>query len=376
MKKEEEKAYLRVYRQLKQAIVSGVYKEGERLPGKRVLSDQEGVSLITIEHALRILQEEGYVESRQRSGSFVIYRADDFYGTQDEEPLPSWHEVPFRKEVFPQSAYNQTLRRVLADDPGFLLRKPEGQGLIELRQELVRYLARSRGMHVTMDQIVIGSGAEYLYALIVQLLGRDRIYAIEAPSYEKIAKIYEANGVTIERLPMGRDGIVSEALKNAKASVLHITPYDSYPSGVTALAGKRQEYVRWAMERGGYLVEDDYESEFTISSKPVDTLFSMEPEHSVIYINTFNRTISPSLRVGYMILPHDMVDEFQKKAGFYACTVSTLSQLVIARLLSSGAFERHINRVRRERRKNQKVPESSEATFPAAAGSETGRRGH
>ncbi len=376
MKREEDKAYLRVYRRLKQEIISGIYKEGDRIPGKRLLSDQEGVSLITIEHALRILQEEGYIESRQRSGNFVIYRADDFYGQEEEAPLAGWHAVSFRKEVFPEAAYNRTIRRVISEYPDFLLRKPEGQGLLELRQELVRYLARSRSMHVTADQIVIGSGAEYLYALIVQLLGRERIYAIEDPSYEKIARIYEANGASIERLPMGRDGIVSEALKNAKASVLHITPYDSYPSGVTALAGKRQEYVRWALERNGYLVEDDYESEFTISSKPVDTLFSMEPKHSVIYVNTFNRTISPALRVGYMILPEDMVDLFQKKAGFYACTVSTLSQLVIAELLSSGAFERHINRVRRERRKKRKAQESSAATSPAADGSETESHGH
>lgn len=376
MKEQEHKAYLKVYQQLKQAIVSGVYKEGERLPGKRVLSDQEGVSLITIEHALRILQEEGYIDSRQRSGNYVIYRADDFYGTQEESSPALWKEASFGKEIFPPSAYRQTLRRVLSEYPDFLLRKPEGQGLVELRQELVRYLARSRGMHVTQEQIVIGSGAEYLYALIVQLLGRDRVYAIEDPSYDKIARIYEANGVTIERLKMGKDGIISEDLKNARASVLHITPYDSFPSGVTALAGKRQEYVRWALERNGYLVEDDYESEFTVSSKPVDTLFSMEPHHSVLYINTFNRTISPSLRVGYMILPEDLVEDFQKKAGFYACTVSTLSQLVIAELLRSGAFERHINRVRRQRRKNRKAQESSEATFPAAGGLETVRRGH
>ena len=201
------------------------------------------------------------------------------------------------------------------------------------------------------NQIIIGSGAEYLYGLVITMLGRKHIYGIESPSYKKIEQIYSAADVEYELLPLSHDGIDSLALAKTKANVIHTTPYRSFPTGITASANKRHEYIRWASKNGRIIIEDDFESEFSVSSKPEDTLFALSGYDNVIYMNTFSKTISPALRVGYMVLPKCLVSEFDKKLGFYSCTVPTFEQFVLAELINSGDFERHINRVRRSLRK-------------------------
>ena len=152
-------------------------------------------------------------------------------------------------------------------------------------------------------------------------------------------------------LPLSKDGIDSSSLFGSGANILHTTPYRSYPTGVTASASKRHEYIRWASAKGRYIVEDDFESEFSVSSKPEDTLFALSSGGNVIYLNTFSKTISPSLRIGYMVLPQKLVADFDERLGFYSCTVPTFEQYVIARLFQNGDFERHINKVRRDKRK-------------------------
>ena len=244
----------------------------------------------------------------------------------------------------------KTMRRVILDYGEKILVKSPNHGCQELREEVCRYLARSRGINVRPVQVVIGSGAEYLYGMIVQLLGTGRTYAIEKPSYQKIREVYEAMGVTVEQLPMGSDGIASDALRRTGAQILHVTPFNSYPSGVTADISKKKEYLRWAKMRGGVLIEDNYDSELTVSRKPEEPLFSMADGVDVIYLNTFSGTVAPSMRIGYMILPESMVQTFNRKLGFYSCTVPIFEQYVLAELIRSGDFERHINRVRREKR--------------------------
>ena len=354
LKNKLEKKYIHAYRKLKSAIVSGAYRKGAKLPGKRVLANQEGISVITMEHALAILEEEGYIEAHMRSGFYVLYEPDSLFGDHPEEIHSFKGEQEMgtvtSKETLPPCIYTRAVRWVLSAHGDLLAPKPPGKGMVLLREALARYLHRSRGMKVSIEQIVIGGGSEYLYTLLVQLLGREKTYAIEFPSYEKIARIYRANAVKIEYLRMGKEGITSAALAASKANVLHITPYHSYPSHVTASVNKRHAYINWAKTHGAWIIEDDFESEYTLSTKAEDTLFSMDPQR-VIYVNTFTRTIGPALRMSYMVLPKEMVHVFDTQLGFYASTVSALLQLTIAELLDDGAFERHINRVRRQRRK-------------------------
>lgn len=346
-------AYMQLYEQLRTHIISGAFPNSTKLPSKRLLAEETGVSVITVQHALSILCDEGYIEARQRSGYFVIYRQTDFLSSA-ESSLPSFtpprhtHSV---KSSFPFSVLSKTMRKILLDYGDDLLIKSPNHGCSELRAAISSYLMRSNGITVRPEQIIIGSGSEYLYSLIVQLLGNDRIFALENPSYDKIRRVYQAHNVSCDMLKLSHDGIRTSELERTQATVLHITPFHSYPSGITASVSKRYEYLCWAQKRNGYIIEDNYDSELTVSRKNEDTVFSLASDCSVIYLNTFSQTIAPSIRVGYMILPESLLEQFEKKLGFYSCTVPVFEQYVLAELINNGDFERHINRIRRERRR-------------------------
>ncbi len=345
--------YLHIYRMIREDIISGVYPYGTRLPSKRLLSDELGVSTVTVEHAYSLLSDEGYTEARERSGYFVIFRQSDGFAASTEAYTPH-RIVPTGEHThpdFPLSVLGKTMRRVLSEHTEVLFEKSPNAGCVELREAIRSYLIRNRGMRVESDQIVVGSGAEYLYGLIIAMLGRGRVYGLESPSYQKIEQVYRAAEVDYELLPLSSDGIDSAALSRTGATVLHTTPYRSFPTGITASASKRHEYIRWSAEGERIIIEDDFESEFSVSSKPEDTLFSLSEHGNVIYLNTFSKTISPALRVGYMVLPRCLAEEFRKRLGFYSCTVPTFEQLVLAELINNGDFERHINRVRRSKRR-------------------------
>ena len=346
-------AYVQLYRCLRDDIIRGVYAYGGKLPSKRLIAEETGVSLVTAEHAYALLCDEGYAVAHERSGYFVLFRTDDPFAAAPQQsvprPYPS-HGVSDAPE-FPVSVLTKTMRRVMSDWGGAILARSPGAGLPELREAIGQYLARSRGIRVQPRQIVIGSGSEYLYGRIVELLGRDLVWALESPSYKQIRRVYAACDVRTEMLPLGHDGIDSAALSSSAADVLHITPYRSFPSGVTASASKRHEYLRWASRPGRYLIEDDFESEFSVSQKPVETLFAHTDRDNVLYLNTFSKTVSPSIRAGYLVLPQHLVPEFEARLGFYACPVPTFMQAVLTELIVNGDFERHINRVRRQKRR-------------------------
>ena len=351
--------YIQLYEQLRGAIIAGHYPYGTKLPSKRTLAEEMGISTVTAEHTLSLLEDEGYIEPRERSGYFVIYSENEGFGSPapaGPPPRPHIHG-PTPEESFPFSVLALSMRKVISDYGETLLEKCPNAGAQELREAIAAYLRRSRGFDVTREQIVIGAGAEYLYSLIVQTLGREKVYAVEQPSYEKIEAVYRANGAKLNMLPLGAHGVRSDALAECKADVLHITPYRSFPSGVTANAAKRREYVRWAGAAGRTIVEDDFESEFTLSSKPEETVFSLSKNSNVIYLNTFSITVAPSIRTGYLVLPEPLLEQFRRTAGFYSCTVPAFEQYLLARLLDSGDFERHINRVRRKKRR-KKAPDS------------------
>lgn len=403
-------AYLQLYRQIRQDITSGLCPYGSKLPSKRFLAAETGTSVITVQHAYDLLSDEGYIRSQERSGYYVCYIEGEIFPVASSElshlggdlsisggfsgaaeetqndkksnspavkdsiasetsqipeipeiteisEIPEISDIPVRgpivtpeQESFPFTIWAKTVRRVLADYGEELLVRSPNSGTAILRETIAQYLARSRRINVAPEQIVIGSGSEYLYNLIVQMLGRERTFALEDPSYEKIRLVYEASGVHCEMLPMDREGVRLGALYKSEADVLHVTPFNSYPSGITATASRRAGYIRWAKGADRFIVEDDFDSEFSMSTKAEDTLFSLEPTRSVIYMNTFTRTVSPAVRVGYMVLPAELCVALQEKISIYSCTVPVFTQYILAELIRSGDFERHINRVRRKRR--------------------------
>ncbi len=373
-------AYIQLYHFIKEDIVKGLYPYGSRLPAKRTIAVESNCSVVTVEHALELLSEEGYIELRQRSGSYVIYKEADFlsnvYGDEtitfegkSEEALTDEKKsagifqahsedsadlstnASKNRGDFPYSVLARTMRKVITDYGENILVKGSNQGCFELRSEICRYLARSRRIYVEPDQIVVGAGAEYLYSLVAQLFRGTLPFAIESPSYEKIHMVYEALGIQCLFLPLTKDGISSKDLANTKASILHVTPFNSYPTGITVGISKKKEYLRWASKGNAYIVEDNYDSELTVSRKAEEPLFAMSNEDNVIYMNTFSKTIAPSMRIGYLILPKKLQGRFQEKLGFYSCTVPLFEQYVLAELLKSGNYERNVNRIRRKRRK-------------------------
>ena len=350
--KEKRPLYLQIYKQIRDDIIAGIFSYNTKLPSKRNLAEETGVSTITVEHAYALLCDEGYVEARERIGFVVIFRKTDGFAVSVNIEVP--HSVNHTENTYPDfpiSVLNKTMRKVLTEQGELLLEKSPNYGSLQLRGAIKRYLARNRGIIVDTEQIIIGSGSEYLYGLIVELLGRNLTYAIESPSYKKIEQVYKATEIAYCSLPLTSSGIDSNALAKSNADVLHTTPYRSYPSGVTATASKRHEYIRWSEIGNRYIIEDDFESEFSILTKPTETLFALSKNDNVIYLNTFSKTISPSLRIGYMVLPKHLLKVFDEKLGFYSCTVPTFMQHVLTELIDNGDFERHINRVRRRKRK-------------------------
>ena len=344
-------AYIQLYRGLRSDLVSGAIPYGAKLPSKRTLAEELGLSLITVEHALALLTDEGYLEARPRSGTYAAFGGEPRQEAAPLLPAPALTPVQAPAD-FPFTTLARTMRRVLNDyDRRILLRSP-GSGTEELRTAIAAWLARSRGLTVSPERIVVGAGAEYLYGLIVQFFGRETRFALEEPCYTRIRQVYELSGAQCEGLPMGADGIVSRALESCTAGVLHVTPFNSYPSRVTASATKRHEYAAWARAQGSYIVEDDYDAELASVTKHIETICSLAPER-VLYLNTFSRSFAPSMRTAYLVLPEALAGRWREKLGFYACAVPVFEQYVLAEFLNSGELERYINRRRRKLRQEK-----------------------
>lgn len=345
-------AYEQLYRQLRQDILEGALPSGSKLPSKRLLAEETGLGLITVEHAYALLCDEGYALSRQRSGYYVSFGVPN---ARPGAPRPPLSQLSAAVEApppdFPFSLLSKTMRRVLTEYDRRILIKSPNRGSEELRQAIAGYLYRSRGIEADPACILIGSGAEYLYGLAAQLLRKEGTFALEDPSYDKIRRVYEAHGIPCTLLKLGQEGIESDALLSTTARVLHVTPFHSYPSGVTATASKRHEYAQWALSRNSYIIEDDYDSEFASPGRQIETIFSLAPGQ-VLYINTFTKTIAPAMRMGYMLLPPKLLERFEQELDFYSCTVPIFEQYVLSEFINSGDMERYINRRRRQIRQS------------------------
>lgn len=370
--RDDKSKYYYLYSAIKEDILSGTLKKNEKLPSKRSLAEHLGVSLITVETAYQMLKDEGYIESRERSGYYVtelkllgkkvnLERELELLEHDEKKRLRLLEELggdtstmkettrAQEKSLFPESVYFKTIRSVLNDYSSELLEKSPNEGCAILRNAIAKYLLRYRGIFAQPEQIIIGSGAEHLYSTVVRMFGNDKVYGLENPSYQQIRMVYEGMGAKCEMLQMGKEGILSTELEKTTADILHVTPFHSYPSGVTATVRKRQEYLAWAKSTERIVIEDDFDSEFFMPGKPIDTLYMSDDSQSVIYINTFSKSLSPSIRIGYMILPEKYLKVYREKMGDFSCTVPVLDQYVLAEFMDKGHFEQHLNRVRRHR---------------------------
>ena len=343
--------YEALYRCIRSDILSGVLRPGEKLPSKRALSAHLEVSKITVETAYSQLLAEGYICSREKVGYFVeaverpARRETAVIPEKTEEPSgPVLDLTRTGTEHFPFSVWSRLQREVMLDYGEKLLQPMPHQGIAELRQAIAAHLAAFRGMETDPENILIGAGTDFLYNLLIQLLGRDKTYAVEEPGYGKIRRIYAAGGVRCISAPMDSRGVRPDGLKEAR--VLHFSPSHHFPTGLVTPVQRRLELLSWAKETDSWIIEDDYDSEFRFDAHPMPAMQSLD--HSrVIYMNSFSKTLAPSIRISYLVLPPRLMRQFREELGFYSCTVASFEQYTLARFLSRGHFEKHINRMRK-----------------------------
>ena len=352
--------YEALYRCIRGDILSGVLQPGQKLPSKLALAENLEVSKITVETAYNQLLSEGYIRSREKVGYFVeavqqpVPSRGRTVAAQAPAPQPVLLDLTGGTGHFPFSVWMKLQREVMLDYGERLLLPLPNRGIPELRQAISDHLAAFRGMTVNPENILIGAGTDFLYNLLIQLLGRDKVYAVEEPGYGKIRKIYAAGGVECVSVPMDSRGVRPECLENAQ--VLHCSPSHHFPTGLVTPVGRRRELLDWAENQGGWIIEDDYDSEFRFDTRPRPAMQSLDPDR-VIYMNSFSKSLAPSIRISYMVLPTALMEAFQARLGFYSCTVPSFEQYTLARFLSRGHFEKHINRMRKfyKSRRNQVI---------------------
>lgn len=359
--------YEYLYKCIRKDIVEGRILAGEKLPSKRSFAKNLGVSIITVENAYAQLMAEGYIYSRPKSGYYVA-RINQYLLTPSEAggqtqqrefaseqsgrgDLPSQriNLVSSRTNPvqFPFTIWARLMREVLSENREELMINAPGAGVQKLRKAIAEYLLQYQGLHVSEEQIIIGAGTEYLYGLIIQLLGQEKVYALEDPGYVKVAKVYQSHLVQTAYIPMDSGGVQVNCLRESGADIMHISPSHHYPTGVTTPIGRRYELLAWANESPErYIIEDDYDCEFRLAGRPIPSLQSIDRNGHVIYMNTFTKSLTSTIRISYMVLPEQLLQQFRKKLGFYSCTVSNFEQYTLAEFIGRGYFEKHINRMR------------------------------
>ncbi|MDD2457372.1 MAG: PLP-dependent aminotransferase family protein [Eubacteriales bacterium] len=362
---------------LRREIQTHVLPPGKRLPSKRVLAAHLGVSTITVENAYSQLVAEGQVETLLRRGYFVRKSYEPFDKSflkkqaklEKSGPLIDRYKTAWQREreaqkppvlacdfstnrvdtaSFPFTIWARLSRQVLQEEGRDLLEVSPPQGDERLRASIARHLQTYRGMSCDPEQIIIGAGSEYLFSLIIQLLGPGRHYAIEDPGYVKISRILEKHKAQVLRFEVDRHGMFIHPLELAKPDVIYLTPSHQFPTGVVMPLKRRENLLhRINGFYDHYIIEDDYDSEFRFSGRPIPALHSLDQQGQVIYLGTFSKSLAPSLRISYLVLPPQLLLRYRQELMFYASTVSRLEQMTLARFIDGGYFEHHLNKMRR-----------------------------
>ncbi len=372
--------YEYLYKCIKNDILKNELAAGYKLPSKRSFAKNLGVSTITVENAYAQLIAEGYIYSVPKKGFYVSdIEKNNLYDSkktcsQAENRLtlnisanPSYaadsyntfsvnnsndYKFDFTSNrtltgSFPFYTWSKLMKNVIADSSYDMLTPSPSAGVYPLRKAISQHLYDFRGMNIRPEQIIVGAGTEYLYSLLINLLGRDKTFAVEDPGYSKIRQIYEANNVNCVSIPIDDDGININNLNDSNCNVIHISPSHHYPTGIVTTVSRRYELLSWASKNADrFIIEDDYDSEFRLMGKPIPSLQSIDVSDKVIYMNTFTKSLAPTIRISYMVLPIPLLDKFYKRLYFYSSTVSNFEQYTLCRFIEDGYFEKHINHMR------------------------------
>ena len=347
-----------LYQCIRDDIISGKIKSNEQLPSKRALANHLSIGLITVANAYEQLITEGYIVAKERVGYFVQELPEDFIKKKQEKNEVTKEEPEHEYfadfmanrislKLFPISIWNQMLRQALYDNSDTLFKTIPYNGIYELREAIADYLHKNRGMTVSPSQVIIGAGTEYLYSRLIQLFGRKSTFGFEESSFDKLSTMCTAYGNPYNFIPIDESGLIVDELKKSATDIVHVSPSNHFPTGIVMPIKRRLELMEWAYESDNrYIIEDDYDSEFRYKGKYIAPIYTEDVNNKVIYMNTFSKTMVPSLRISYMVLPVDILERYKETMSFYSCTVSSFEQYALARFISGGYFERHINRIK------------------------------
>ena len=368
--------YEKIYEYIKNEIVDGKISRGEKLPSTRLLAKNLSVSRSTVELAYDQLLAEGYIEAEPYRGYFVcdieaLYQLEQRNHIQEKLQAgqswqPGWKteikhgagsskqkEIDFSPytidtQNFPYNVWRKLHKNVLLDDREEILLSGDGQGDYELRVAIADYLHQARGVNCVAEQIIIGAGNEYLELLLTQVLGEKKTVLMDDPTYLQAYRTFSNMGYLVKNIPAEQGSMPIEAVRRENADVLYVMPSHQFPLGTVMPLKQRLELLKWASEKEGrYLIEDDHDSEYRYKGKPIPSLQSIDHEEKVIYLGTFSKSIAPSLRISYMVLPQHLLKNYQNFCGFYSTTVSKIQQEVLREFISGGYFGRHLNKMRR-----------------------------
>lgn len=354
--------YEQLYKFIRAEIESGRLEQDEKLPSKRKLSAHLKISTVTVETAYAQLIAEGYLRTVVKSGYFVL-PYENIRVLMGRKPViitkkstpnntAEKYDYDFKTnavitDLFPFATWAKLAREVLAQDRNELLNITHPQGSPELRCAIAEHLYKFRGITATAEQIIVGAGSEYLIMLLIQLLGRNSVYALENPCYGKIYKIFRSNGIVTLPITLDEQGLNVDELEKTNANIVHVTPSHQFPLGVVMPVGRRLSLLKWAGKGDDrYIIEDDYDSEFRFTGQPIPAMQGLDHDEKVVYINAFTKSLAPSLRISYMVLPPRLMKIYEENFIFYSCTVPNFEQYTLYRFLNRGYFERHLSRMR------------------------------
>ncbi|MFD0829445.1 MocR-like pyridoxine biosynthesis transcription factor PdxR [Neobacillus sp. M.A.Huq-85] len=374
-KSTEKPLYEQLYIGIKDAIIHKQIEVGTKLPSKKKLAEFLNISQTTIEIAYFQLIAEGYVVSKPRIGFFVEEIDELPYIEKDLLNIPvekdekkiyqfDFHPGKIDTDSFPFSLWRKYAKNLYDNSSKEFLQIGDPQGEYALRTEISKYLFQSRGIVCKPEQIVIGSGTEHLLPMILRLLENDSKFALENPGYSAIPKIQLENRAI--PIPVDEDGLMVDELEKTNANVVYITPSHQFPTGAVLSATRRTQLLNWAAkDENRYIIEDDYDSEFRYIGKPIPALQGLDQNNKVIYMSTFTKSLMPSLRVAYFVLPSTLLQKYKETFSFYSATVPRFEQHILANFMRDGYFSKHLNRMRKiYRKKHEKLTQIFEMYYP------------
>lgn len=347
-----------IYQYIKESIFQGSLQSREKLPSSRELAKFLNVSRNVVIESYEQLMAEGYIYSRNGSGTFVCdgleFRIDEHgeRSPQPQEGKPSPKiQISFRTGIpdltqIPIKKWAHTYQQTVLDIEPSQLDYQDALGDYSLRTQLSCYLGRARGVHTSPENIMITHGAAQSFHLLCHLIDTHEYALVENPLSYGLLHTLESNHVRTKAISLDECGIQTNKLPDVPPKLVFTTPSHQFPTGVVLPAGRRIELIRYAMKNDVYIVEDDYDSEFRFDGSPIQSMQYLDPEH-VIYVGTFSKTLMPALRIGYMVLPSALRAQLREEKYVSDINSPILEQKTLARFLNEGYFEQHIRKMRK-----------------------------